>query len=204
MSSAVAARQVSYWARHHQMRGVWQAALPARCWRCLATQPLSQVTYDFQVRSFDNALGVLVGTLVTSLLTLTAAAMLHSYLLTWLTVIFWLLCPIMLWLRSFPEAIEIVVSTCPTHAHDVDRPAAVVDDLHLHLFLANAELAHLTREALLYERRHWTPSHAGEGREEITAAPAPARAGEPNAPPPPPPRRAPSAELPPIRLSDDE
>lgn len=197
MNPPTKARQVVYWARQHRERGVWQIALPAQCWSCGVKQGLSQRNFEFAVRSFDNAIAIVVGFGALLLFMLLIGVWLGSKFLLLLTLLLTLAAVGALWLKSWTEAIHVVLSTCPQHAHEATAPEAVVDQEELHLFLANDTLAGATRLALQEERRSHAPAGAGTGA--AAHAPAPGAAAAPTGY-----SRSAAPELPPIKLDGDE
>lgn len=202
MNPPTKAREVIYWARQHRDRGVWQIALPAQCWHCAATKGLHAEDFDFTVRSFDNALAILIGfgSLLSFMLLL--SVWLGSSFLLLLTLALSMAAAGALWMKSWPESIHVVVQACGAHADQAPAPEAVVDQEELHLFLADETLAGATRLALQEERRGNKPPHSSDG----VASPRPASRGA--APPPvaePPTYARPVVpELPPIKLDGDE
>lgn len=204
MNPPTKAREVVYWARQHRERGVWEIALPAQCWQCGAQHGLQHADFEFDVRSFDNALAILIG--FGGLLAFMGllSFFMGSTFLILLTAMLALAAAGVLYLKSWKESIHIVVNACGQHAGDVRAPEAVVEQEELHLFLANDALAGATRLALQEERRGRAMAVPGGGVAPQAPSPAPSGMPLPSASAPPTYSRPIVPELPPIKLDGDE
>lgn len=206
MNPPTRAREVVYWARQHRERGIWQIALPPQCCECAAQRDLREVDYEFEVRSFDNALVITLGLGGLLAVMLLLSAVMTSFFLFCLTLALGVASVGLLWVKSWKETVHVVLHTCPQHADALACPEAVVEQEELHLLVANEGLAAATRTALKEERRGRAPQHT---EASPTAPPRPRRDdAAATAPPPPPPpspyARTPRPELPPIKLDGDE
>jgi hypothetical protein len=183
---------------------VWKISLPRLCWHCGKSDALRLRQYEYQVRSFEYALGVVVGT---------AAAAFLAFLLAlyWFSIGAVLLLIVLLggaallYLKSWTEEVKVTFWTCEQHAGPMRPPGMVIDDQQLFLFLANAEVMRATLDELQERRRFSAGRRAlgatGMGSPSGATPPRETSHGTAPAPRPAPPK---PVELPPIKLAGDE
>jgi hypothetical protein len=205
-------RLVRYLARDLRVGMQWTVELPHGCWHCGSTQHLSPRAWQIMVRCYESTMPILGGALV-GLLFVVLLGLWLGWVWTLLSIAVVMAgASLLIWLKSWPEQVDLVLWTCPEHSSHVPRPDVVSDDDELYVFLPTEALAAAARQQLL-ERRQLGMRASDTGRTSLSAgwrasrevAPRPATHDEvPDSRPPfryaPPPRE----ELPPIKLVGDE
>lgn len=182
----------------------WRVALPRLCWHCARAEQLLPRNYETTLRSFEYPMGIVIGTAAIALLGLMIALAWPVFGL--LLFLFSLLIGgAVLWLKSWTEQVQVTLWTCPEHAGPMLPPGMAIDDQQLHLFLGHADVLQAAQEELLERRR----SSAGRRALGATGASTPRSVAPPLVEAPtsvPRPNPVPSkpADMPPIKLADDE
>ncbi len=204
------AREVRYWTREARNRGTWEIALPKQCWQCGSTENLRKREWDIDQYSFEYPtliVAIAAGTGIPSLWL--ASKWMTPFFLT-VAALSCVAAIVAIYLKSWPEEVRIIMSTCDEHADAMPSPEVVIDQGELYLFAPTAQLAEVAREELKNRRREMKrvmPEDPGAGKDlsavAIDDVARPVDADDS------PPRRAsftPPAvpELPPIKLAGDD
>jgi len=110
-----------------------------------------------------------------------------------------------LWLKSWTEEVQLTMWTCPAHSGPMKVPGMVIDDQHLHVTLAHADVVAATNDDIR-ERRRTSAGRKMLGAGGGGASNPPRRPASEELPPVPVYRPAPTkpVDLPPIKLAGDE
>jgi hypothetical protein len=193
------ARQVTYGARESRDGTKWDVTLPAQCWQCGTKQGLRSREYELDTRSFEAPVGILACAAGLSLFMFILSVWLGSWMCFFASLLLLVGGGAMMFVKSWPERVRLVVSTCPNHADDLRCPEFVVYENEFQVFLATPQLADAARSELASKRRaggRYAPDDHAPAASPTAAAATPRPAAGPA------PQAYKRGELPPIKLDD--
>lgn len=198
-------RQVVYWARDCRDGLLWKIALPKQCWGCGTNEGVKKREFRRSVRSFEYPLPILIGTLSFAALFLVLGLWLWTIVLLACALAMLALCGLLLLIKSWIEDVRVVMWSCPRHADDLPAPELVVDREQLYLYAPTAGLAKEANAEIKEERLKSNRARAAARGAEVADEP-PARTEKRTKDNDRPGRTVPQpkADLPPLKLADDE
>jgi hypothetical protein len=187
----------------------WKVALPRQCWQCGSTTGLSPVEFEESIRTLDNPVALLGGSIAAISLVLLLFLLMPGVYTFFLLFLVSAIALAVVMLKSWREDVRLTMFTCQDHRATARCPDMAIDDQKLHVFLPTAELASAAAAEIAARRKDHARKR-GMGSEEphserSYAAPPPRLAPSPPASEEPIRLARPEpVDLPPIKLAGDD